>query len=166
MKKIARILLAAPIVLLPTISKAFCPVCTIAISAGLGLSRYLKIDDSLSGVWVGALLMSSSLWFANYLKKKKKNTLWSIPFAIFLYASTFIPLHYYNITGHPNNQLLGMDKLIFGSIVGTVIFPFTAMIHKKLKKDNGGKSYFPFQSVAVPVVILLLVDLAIYVIIK
>lgn len=166
MKTINKILLAALIVASPTASLAFCPVCTVAVGAGLGLSRYLKIDDAISGIWVGALLMSGSLWFANYLKKKGKNTLWAVPFAIFLYASTFIPLHYYSIIGHPSNQIMGFDRLIFGSIIGTVLFPFATIAHKKLKVRNKNKSYFPLQSVAVPVFILLVASSIMYVIVK
>jgi hypothetical protein len=33
-----------------------CPVCTIAVAGGVGLCRYLGIDDLISGSWIGALL--------------------------------------------------------------------------------------------------------------
>lgn len=110
--------------------------------------------------------MSSSLWFASYLKKKNKNTAWSILFAAVLYASTIIPLYYYDIIGHPRNQILGIDKLIFGSIIGTILFPFVAVIHKRLKRANGDKSYLPLQSTALSILMLLISSLAMYVIIK
>jgi hypothetical protein len=35
-----------------------CPVCTIAVAGGVGLCRYLGIDDLISGAWIGALLFS------------------------------------------------------------------------------------------------------------
>ena len=166
MKKIEKTLFALLVVLSPSVSQAFCPVCTIAVGAGLGLSRYLKIDDAISGIWVGAVLISGSLWFAGYLKKRKKDTLWSIVFTVLLYATTLIPLYYYDIIGHPRNQIIGIDKLIFGIIIGTIIFPFTEMVHKNIKKSNGDKSYFPFQSTAIPIVILILASLTMYIIIK
>lgn len=166
MNKIEKILFVLLVILSPSVSQAFCPICTVAVGAGLGLSRYLKIDDSISGIWVGAVLMSGSLWFAGYLKKKKMDTLWSIVFAVLLYATTLVPLYYYDIIGHPKNQIFGIDKLIFGAIIGTVIFPFTEMVHKNLKRSNGGKSYFPLQSTVIPVVILFLASLIMYIIIK
>jgi len=153
-------------ILLPAVSKAFCPVCTVAVGAGLGLSRYLKIDDAISGIWVGVILMSTSLWFASYLKKRKKNTLWAIVFAIILYATTFIPLQYYGIIGHPGNELLGLDKLVLGSIIGTVIFPPTTILNNKIKSLNNKKSYFPLQKVAVPIAVLLIASLIMYLIVR
>jgi len=32
---------------------AVCPVCTVAAGAGVGLSRWLGIDDIIIGLWVG-----------------------------------------------------------------------------------------------------------------
>ncbi|HOM68532.1 MAG TPA: hypothetical protein PLA57_01965, partial [Candidatus Paceibacterota bacterium] len=52
---------------------AVCPVCTLAVGAGLGLSRWLKIDDLVSGLWVGALIVSLTFWTDDFLKKKKIN---------------------------------------------------------------------------------------------
>ncbi len=41
-----------------------CVACVVAIGGGLGVSRALGIDDGMTGVWVGALLLglSESLW--------------------------------------------------------------------------------------------------------
>src|SRR3972149_11759116 len=50
---------------------AVCPVCTIAVGAGLGISRWLGIDDAVSGVWVGGIILSSSFWLLDWLVKKK-----------------------------------------------------------------------------------------------
>ena len=49
---------------------AVCPVCALAVGAGLGLSRYLGIDDAVSGIWAGALVISISFWFVDWLRKK------------------------------------------------------------------------------------------------
>ncbi|OQA52157.1 MAG: hypothetical protein BWY43_00612 [candidate division WS2 bacterium ADurb.Bin280] len=149
----------------PSGTLAFCPVCTVAVGAGLGLSRYLKIDDLISGVWIGAVLMSASLWFAGYLKKKKLNALYAPLFALALYAFTFVPLKLYGVIGHAGNSLYKIDKLIIGTIIGTIAFPIAASIHVSLKKRKG-KSYFPFQSVAIPVALLLIISIIIYLVIK
>jgi len=50
-KKI-RLILASAFALLciPFVSYATCPVCTVAIASGLGLCRYIGIDDVVSGL--------------------------------------------------------------------------------------------------------------------
>ena len=51
---------------------AVCPVCTVAVIGGLGLSRWLGIDDAITGIWIGGLIISLSLWFTDWLYKKYK----------------------------------------------------------------------------------------------
>ena len=46
-----------------------CPVCAVAVGVGLGLSRWLKIDDAISGLWIGALIVSLSFILAKWTKK-------------------------------------------------------------------------------------------------
>lgn len=45
--------------------QAVCPVCTVAVGAGVGFSRYLGIDDTIAGLWIGALIVSVSMWTIN-----------------------------------------------------------------------------------------------------
>ena len=47
-----------------------CDLCTLGVVAGLGLSRYLGIDDSVMGVWIGALLVVMIIALLNYLERK------------------------------------------------------------------------------------------------
>ena len=54
----------------PTPVRAVCPVCTVAVAAGLGISRWIGIDDAVTGVWVGGLILSSGLWMADWIKKR------------------------------------------------------------------------------------------------
>lgn len=37
---------------------AICPVCTVAVGTDVGLCRWLGIDDVLSGIWIGGLIIS------------------------------------------------------------------------------------------------------------
>ncbi|MCX6758247.1 MAG: hypothetical protein NTX14_00895, partial [Candidatus Nealsonbacteria bacterium] len=46
---------------------AVCPICTVAVGAGLGLSRWFGIDDSISGLWIGGLIVSFILWTIDWL---------------------------------------------------------------------------------------------------
>lgn len=138
-----------------TPANAQCPVCTIAVIGGVGLARWLKIDDSITGLWVGGLLVSVSLWTLNWLHSKKWN-FWMqealIP--IFYYATAIIPLYYYNIIGHPANMLWRVDKLILGTIVGSIFFFAIYLKYEDIKKKNNGHAQFPFQKVVLPVLVL------------
>jgi len=55
---------------------AVCPICTVAVGAGLGISRWLGIDDSVTGLWIGGLILSSGLWLADWIGKKG----WRVPY--------------------------------------------------------------------------------------
>lgn len=50
---------------------AICPLCTVAVGAGVGVSRSLGIDDVIVGLWIGGLLVSSSMWLFEWLKGKE-----------------------------------------------------------------------------------------------
>lgn len=150
------------------VSYAICPVCTIAVGAGLGLSRYLGIDDLVTGVWLGGFLTSFSLMSANWLSKKdyfkkiKKNYLNFASFALY-FLLTFIPLHFAGITGHPYNKIIGIDKLLVGSFVGTLFFLASIYLDKKAR-EKFGKQFFNYQKVVFPVVLLAIVSLIFYLI--
>jgi hypothetical protein len=148
------------------VSYAVCPVCTIAVGAGLGLSRFLGIDDLATGVWVGGFLTSLSLMTSNWLHKKelfKKMEKIYLDFSIYILsiALIFLPLDMANITGHPNNKIIGIDKLLFGSLVGTLIFLGSIFIDKKIRKMNG-KQLIDYQKVIIPVSLLAIVSLIFY----
>lgn len=156
-------LFLAGIFLAGVASAQVCPVCVIAIGAGLGLSRWFGIDDVVSSVWIGAFLVSIISWTLSYMKKKK----WSfhddgIIITLAYIALTYIPLYYAGIVGHPLNKIWGLDKIIVGSIIGTVVLYLAHWLHMSLKKKNNGKSYFPYQRVAIPVVSLLLTSLILW----
>ena len=74
-----------------------CPICTIAVGAGLGFSRALGIDDTISGLWVGALIISMSLWTIDRLNRKKVHFLFrKILVLIFYYSIVIWPLYEWN----------------------------------------------------------------------
>ena len=144
-------------------AKAICPICVVVIGTGLGLSRWLGVDDVVSSIWIGALLVAMIVW--TLVEMKKKN--WRFPLdtvVIFLayYLLTFVPLYYAGIVGHPQNKVFGIDKIIFGTAVGTIIFLLSVWLHNYLKKKNNGKSFFPYQKVVLPIVVLLLTSLVFY----
>ncbi len=139
----------------PFFAHAICPVCTVAVGFGIGLSRWLGIDDTISGIWVGALAVSISAWSINVLRKRNIK-FFGMPFVTYVvwYAMIIIPLWYYDIIGHPLNSIWGIDKLIIGIIAGTIVFALAVFLYEYLKKKNNGRAHFPFQKVVIPIVVL------------
>ncbi len=146
-------------------SLAVCPVCAVAVGAGLGFSRWLGVDDLITGSWVGGVLVTISWWTVEWLNSKQiKFKGRKILITLAYYSLTIVPLYYIGIMGHIYNQFWGIDKLLLGIIVGTVGFFGGSMLNLWLKKKNGGKVYIKFQRVLIPVAILLLISLAWYLI--
>jgi len=140
--------------------QAVCPVCTIAVGAGVGLCRYLGIDDTISGAWIGGLIISLIALTIDWLNKKNIRFLFrKILVAIFYYAIIIIPLYSWNIMGHPQNKLFGIDKLLVGIIAGSIAFVFSIWFNDFLKNKNQGKVYFPFQKVVIPLLFLIITSL-------
>jgi len=163
MKKVVS-LLALSLLFLPGAALAFCPVCTIAVGAGIGFSRYLGIDDTITGLWVGGLLISLSMWTIDWLEKKRKKTSLSLSILIFVlyYALVLIPLYYTNFIGHPLNRFWGLDKLILGTLIGSIFFFAAGAWYQYLKKRNGNKPHFPWQKVIMPVSTLIILSFIFY----
>jgi len=144
-------------------AKAVCPVCTIAVGACVGLAQYLGIDDTITGLWIGGLIISMAAWTINWLNKK--NILFKgrkILVTCGYYAIIILPLYFKNIIGHPFNQIWGMDKLLLGIILGSIFFFLGNIFSLYLKKINGGKAYFPFQKVVMPIVPLIILSFIFY----
>lgn len=149
-----------------TASAQVCPVCVVAIGAGLGLSRWFGIDDIISSIWIGALLTALILWTLMWMKSKRWNFQDDgVVITIAYILLTFIPLYYAGIVGHPLNKIWGLDKIIFGSTVGTIAFFVGHWINLYLKKNNNGKALFPYQKVVLPVVALIITSLTAYLLI-
>jgi hypothetical protein len=137
----------------PPSAYAVCPVCTVAIGAGLGISRALGIDDAVTSVWIGGLILSSSYWFYDWLTKKKPalNTTNYLLLTIFLmYLIVLIPLWYGKYIGRYGNQLFGIDKIIIGTVAGSLVFLFAKWADQKVRQIKG-KQLFNYQRVVFPV---------------
>ena len=151
-------------------AQAVCPVCIVGVGAGLGLSRWLQIDDTVASLWLGAMIMAISLWTINWLEKKKiKFKGRKILVLIAYYGLTAVslwPFPQYTHIGYPLHSLWGIDKIVLGMIIGSIVFLAAVLGHEKLKKHHGDKSYFPLQRVAMPIAILLIFSIIFYFITK
>lgn len=146
----------ANFILVPA-AKAVCPVCTLTVGAFVGLSRWLKIDDTISGIWIGALTVSMFMWTINWLNNKNIRFMGrKIIIFISYYGLIIASLYYIHFMGNPENKIWGYDKLGMGIVWGSIIFYAAEKIYDYLKVKNNNRAYFPWQKVAMPVVGLLI----------
>lgn len=142
---------------------AVCPLCTVAVGTGVGLCRYLGIDDTITGVWIGGLIVSMGLWFSDFLKKKKVRLkfleFWST-LIIFLITVPF--LYWGKLIGIKNNTLWGIDKLVLGIFSGALFFVLAVFTDKFLRKINKGKVFIYYQKVIIPLLYLAILSLIFY----
>ncbi|TSC93338.1 MAG: Uncharacterized protein CEN89_121 [Candidatus Berkelbacteria bacterium Licking1014_7] len=164
--KIIRYLFISLLAFSPAQALAVCPVCTIAVGAGLGLSRWLRIDDTISGIWIGGLLMSISLWMINWFEKRKiRFTLRNLIVFILTFGLVLAPLYFSEITSYPQNKLWHIDKLFLGAGLGALGFLIGALTYNSIKAKRG-QAHFHFQKVAMPIIPLAALSIIFYFITK
>ncbi len=147
---------------LPLTANAVCPVCTVAIGAGLTFLEVWGVDLVLGGIWAGAMTLALVFWTAKWLNKRGvKNAVWYLLDILFWYGFLacvyFVPGFRF---GGAGNTLFGIDKLALGVVVGTATLYAAEKWNAGLRRKNGGKSYFPFQKVVIPFGALALVTAA------
>jgi hypothetical protein len=150
-------------VLLSQRAYAVCPICTVAVGAGLGISRVIGIDDAITGLWIGGLILSSGLWMADFIRKKG----WKVKYpevvsVVLMFLFVIPPLYWSRMIGLPGNTILGIDKIIFGSTIGFIVFWFGVLADKWLRTKNNGKVYIYFQKVILPVLMLSITSYILY----
>lgn len=149
----------------PSPAQAVCPVCTIAVGAGLGISRAIGIDDVLTSVWIGGLLLSISFWSIDWLKRKYASfsKFRYIDFVVigFWYLLVLIPLAMTGIVGLAHNKLWGIDKIILGTAIGSLVFLLGVLADRKVRQIKEGQ-LFAFQKVVFPVISLVIATFVLY----
>ncbi|MGE5425840.1 MAG: hypothetical protein ACM3PZ_02095 [Bacillota bacterium] len=147
-------------------AKAVCPVCVVAVGAGLGLSQYLGIDDTIAGAWIGGMLVAVSTWTIELFEKKSWLNQFRSPrnLLIFLayYGLVIWSLFRQGLLGTPGNTLYGSDKLALGIAAGSIFFAAAVATYEKMKRSNG-KAHFPFEKVVLPVGTLAFLSLVFYI---
>ena len=133
---------------------AVCPVCTIAIGAGLEGMRMLGVKDVITGIWAGGLTVSLIGWTANYMRKHNvKNSFWYV-LNVLVYVSLLMGVYFFP-TNNPvvkwwENCMWGIDQFLLGIIVGAITFILMQVWYAHIKKNHGGHAQFPFQKVVMP----------------
>ena len=156
----ATLIVAIILAIKPIITRAVCPVCTIAVASGVGLSRYLGIDDIITGLWIGGLIVSMIMWTIGWLQKKHISFPGRNIIIILAYiALVVLPLYFSGFFSHEASCVCGINKLLLGIINGTLGFWTGAEWYTYLKIHHGNKAYFPFQKVVMPLLPLVILSL-------
>ncbi|MEK6852537.1 MAG: hypothetical protein AABX59_01530 [Nanoarchaeota archaeon] len=147
---------------------AHCALCTAATGAAVAVSRYYGINDLIVGTLVGGFLISTAYWFDNTLKRKNKGKNYialQLPAIIILtLILTLFSLQIGGIiNGEGSSYILGIDKLIAGSMLGSIVTIFAFYFHSYLREGNENKNYLPFQSILLVLIFLGLTNLVLYV---
>ena len=165
------------------LASAHCPLCTAAAGAGVAAARFYGVDDSVVGLFLGALIVSSALWFDRMLKKKidwpfQQALLVIVSFlllAVPFYQSDVItdfqmvksmPAHH-GITGLGVFGLsqFGFDKLMFGMIIGSLSVWAAFALSDYIKKKRG-KVLWPYQGFSFMMIVLAILSLLFWLVIR
>ncbi|MDD4409761.1 MAG: hypothetical protein PHW52_03880 [Candidatus Pacebacteria bacterium] len=140
---------------------AICPICTVAVGAGIGFSRWLGVDDSITGLWIGGLTISMIVWGNSWISSRRITSKgWSILARIAYYLLVLVPLYYVGIF---DSIFLGkVDNLFIGFATGSLGFWFCSDLYYYLKERNGNRAYFPFQKVLMPIAPLIICSIIFY----
>jgi hypothetical protein len=147
---------------------AVCPVCIVAVAGGIELSRYLGVDDSITGLWIGSLTVSLIFWTIGWLNKKNirfKGR--KILITIGYYALTILPLYFLKIIHlrPPRYETFcgcGIDKITVGIASGSIAFLAAVLLYEYLKKKNNGRAHFPFEKIVLPILPLIILSFVFY----
>ncbi len=134
-------------------ASAQCPVCIVTVGGGMFLADRLGIDDFLVSLWISGLNVAISFWLATKIKNRVLGN--PLLLSLLMFALTLSYFIFTQQTGSPANQILGLDKIIFGQTLGLFIWLLGIFVDRYSRKLNGGKILFPYQKVVFPIGILL-----------
>ncbi len=93
------------------------------------------------------------------------SSIWKPAVIILMYLFVLIPLRMNGSIGILQNSLWGIDKIVLGVAIGSIIFLFGVWADKKIRKVRG-KQLFKFQKVALPVASLIIASIVLYFVTK
>lgn len=141
---------------------AHCPLCTGATIIGVGITRSLGLDDSIVGVFVGGMIISTSLWLDNLLKKrntgvKGNEKLRLLSLIILTSVLTLVTFYYAGLFGRGNSfRVFGVESILVGSFSGGILTLAAFYYSNYLKNKNGGKTLFNYQTMIISFVALII----------
>ncbi len=150
--------------LIPQAAYAHCPLCTAATGGAVATARFYGLDDTIVGVWIGAFIISTALWFDRMIKKEYVQFQRAI-IILLSFALTVVPFYLAGIMSAQASTIFGVDKLFFGMLVGSVVSYFAFSVSWKIKAERK-KRLFPFQTMAIALLLLALTSVIFWVMVK
>ncbi|MDD5569255.1 MAG: hypothetical protein PHG23_02475 [Candidatus Pacebacteria bacterium] len=151
-----------------TAANAVCPVCTVGVAAGLGLARWLRIDDTITGLWIGGFTVLLVMWTIAWFDKKNikfwgRDILTTIVYFFFV----LWPLRFLEVggIGNQSHTIWGMDKLVFSILLGAAAFFGFEKWYRSMRAKRG-KSLFRYQKVIWPIIPLIVLSVFFYFVTK
>jgi len=148
----------------PSTVYAHCPLCVAGAAAGITLTRWVGVDDSITGIWIATLLGASSFWLTNWVMSKYgdriKNNLHLFVkpfFYLLIFGSTIWSFYKFQLIVRMD-QIMGLDKLAFGMLIGGVSFYLLDLV--KIKH------YFPYQKIVISLGSMAILSLFDYILIN
>ena len=147
----------------PALANPACAVCTLAVGASLELARYMGVDDSVVGMWSGALLALIGYWLIKWFDKKN----WHFggrDFILIASSVAMIGFMYVSRMEYRPYPILVfyLDPFLFSVIAGALVLVYSSIFYQWMKARNGGRAHYPFEKVVVPVVALILLNVVFY----
>ena len=164
MKKVIMLTLAVAIAfigVLPAVM-AHCPLCTGATIVGVGITRSLGFDDSIIGVFVGGMIISTALWSDKLLKKRNIGTkgndkLRLVGLIVLTSILTLVTFYYAGLFGRGNEfRIFGIESILIGSFSGGILSLGAFYYSNYLKNKNGGKVLFNYQTMVISLAALVI----------
>lgn len=158
MKKFILFLSASFLLPLKALANPACAVCTVAIGASVGIARKLGIEDSIVGLWAGALLTLLGYWTIIFFDKRNWH-FFGRNFLLMLISVGMIGFIYISEVSYQPRviwQIFYLDPILFSAILGMFIYIYSQKFYQWMKMKNGGHAHFPFEKVVLPIGLLIL----------
>ncbi|PIT92926.1 MAG: hypothetical protein COU06_02740 [Candidatus Harrisonbacteria bacterium CG10_big_fil_rev_8_21_14_0_10_38_8] len=157
---------------LPKISLAHCPLCTIGAGLAAVLATSLGVKVGAVGLFIGAFAFALGIWISRILPREYIKHQ-EITLALLSFIATILPLiplmdgGYYSFYismigeyGSLLNRTYIIDRFLLGSILGAVILWISPWLSKQITKARNNK-IIPYQGISLTFAILILVALII-----
>ena len=145
---------------------AHCPICTAAVGVAAVSAKYLGLDTSIIGLFIGAFAVVTGMFIGLKIKKYFKFQLPLIVLASFLLTVIpilttvkgdiiFLPMLLFGSSGSIFNKIYFVDKMLIGSTIGAIVSLLGYWLHNYIKKIKG-RVLFPYQGVVLTVGLLII----------
>lgn len=156
----------------PKSALAHCPLCVVGAGTGLGVSRFLGIDDSITGVWLAAVIGALALWTDIWVRGKNLKFLAGLSSSLtrpLIYLLFFVislwSFYQFGLIDEHLGMIFGVPKLTFGLLTGAAVFYLVDEVDNWLIARRG-KVFFPYQRIIVSLGAMLVLSLGIYILIN